>query len=740
MIANRSLITRKYNKLYIYYVIISFVLASVVTGMLYLYRSILLIELTLFFSCVELSFLCLFLLSHKIILTQTRQLAASQKKLDENKEKLKAVLNTIVDAIITTDEKGYIQDINPAAAKIFGYSENELIGKRVTMLSPDDATVLNKNINGKVQQLTGIKKNGERFPIEVGLNSMLFEDHVLVVGIVRDISDRKMADEALSSYTHDMESINQELSAARKNAESATKLKSEFIASMSHEIRTPMNGIIGMTELLLASGLDESQTRYADSIMHCTESLMEIINDVLDFSKIEAGKLTLESIPFDLRNLCEDVTEMLSIKCYAKSISIYLDYRNTVPTNIIGDSTRIRQIIVNLLNNAIKFTNDGYVLLRVENIDVDDASNSKTYLKISVQDTGIGIDEEAKSLIFGKFIQADSSITRKFGGTGLGLAICKELAEKMNGGVGFESTKNIGSTFWFTIQLKLGVPVDEFAVERKLLLGLKALVVDHNDLNRKLLTEILATFGVTSHGCYDVAEALEQIKRAKIVYQFIIIDFSFSNSLNRFAGKAAATGISYPFPIMIDRKNFAALGCSGFISTPYRRFVVMRELLKMLASTDISIDPKKLDVNNLHAQPDIIYLQALEFLKNKKVLLVEDNIVNIEISLAFLNKIGINVTIAKNGVEAVDIFEIGRFDLILMDVQMPIMSGYDATIKIRETEAKSSGAHTPIVALTANVLTDAINKCTGAGMDDILIKPFKRDQLYKILIKWIIKS
>lgn len=662
-------------------------------------------------------FLTIFILGKFVLLIPYYKLVESEKSLAENRDKLNAVLNTIVDAIITTDEKGYIQDVNPAAESMFGYSEEELRGKRVTMLTPDDATVLNKNIDTKIKELTGIKKNGERFPLELGLSSVLLGDHMLFVGIVRDISERKLADQAMANYAHDMEEMNIALSAAKKEAESATKIKSEFIASMSHEIRTPMNGIIGMTELLMDSDLNEIQNRYATSIIHSTESLLSIINDVLDFSKIEAGKLTLESIPFNLRDLCEELVEMLSINCHDKNIDIYVKYQNNATENVIGDPTRVRQIILNLLTNAIKFTEKGYVLLKVEEID-DDTKSDTAVLKISIEDTGIGIDEASKPLIFGKFSQADTSITRKFGGTGLGLTICKELAEKMQGEIGFESEVDKGSVFWFSIKLERDNR-NVTTYETKAFDKQKALVLMSSNLNAMILSDILNSFNILPSIVSNVPTNIDDFK-------FIFIDYELRADRKKFTDQNALYILVHPFHIVLNRDDLTGMDFNGFISAPFRKNMLYNELSFLSTGKPIVEIRQLRDGKN-----------QLEFLNKKRILVVEDNSVNAEIAKTILKKLKIDVQLANNGIEAINTIFDNDYDLIFMDVQMPNMSGYEATQRIREFEIVNKKPRIPIIALTANVVADSKEKCIASGMDDFLIKPFRKDDIIKVLQKWI---
>lgn len=670
-----------------------------------------------FFGLIS-CYLCIFIFGKFILLIPYYKILESERSLSESKEKLTAVLNTIVDAIITTDSRGIIEDVNPAAEHMFGYSAGELVGKRVSILTPDDATVLNKNIDTKIKELTGIRKNGERFPLELGLSSVMLEERVIFVGIVRDISERKLAYEAMESYAHDIEDMNQALSAAKKEAESATKAKSEFIASMSHEIRTPMNGIIGMTELLMDSDLNQTQERYATSIMHCTESLLSIINDVLDFSKIEAGKLNLETIPFNLRDLSEELVEMLSINCYEKSLEIYAEYQNDADTHVIGDPTRVRQIILNLMTNAIKFTEKGHVLLKVEEIEKN--TNGFATFRISVKDTGIGIDQAAKPLIFAQFTQADASITRKFGGTGLGLTICKQLTEKMHGEIGFESDLGKGSTFWFTIKLQCD---NQSAIKTRNLATLannKALIVLSSTINAKILSDILNDLKIEAVIVSKIPESINEFK-------FIFIDYDLRDDILK-VNKPPGTIflLAHPFPMAIAHQELLLKGYLDFVSIPFRKEVIVDELLALVSGNVNLMQDQISKKNDLHTQ-----------FAGKKILLVEDNKINAEICKTMLGKFAINVTLAENGIDAINCIYDQDFDLVLMDVQMPSMSGYEATARIREIELKLHKDRIPIIALTANVAEDSKEKCLASGMNDFIVKPFRKDEILNVLKKWL---
>lgn len=685
-----------------------------------------------------LAFIGIFLFGRHLFLTPYRKLATSEKELTESREKLEVVLNTIVDGIITVDEFGLIQDMNIPAERLLGYNEGELIGQHIRKITDEDISKVTKKLKNNVLELTAVRKDGERFDAEIGVNSVCYSNKILFVGVVRDISERKLADETLASYTHDMEVMNEELIQAKKQAESANKLKSEFIASMSHEIRTPMNSIIGMTELLQDTPLSRNQKQYALSIMNSAESLMSIINDILDFSKIEAGKLKLETIKLNLRELCEDLTEFQSISAYDKSIDFFIDYNTDVPDYIYGDPVRIRQVLINLLSNAIKFTEEGYVVLRVKASHKDEESQT-VKLKFVVEDTGIGIDEDAKEQIFLKFVQADSATTRKFGGTGLGLSICKELANEMSGSLEFDSLKNEGSTFTFTLELRYDV-IEPKINDEKYFHHTKAIVIDFNELSRNIIFATLESFGIQTISCANMAEAIAIYSNAeeKDPFDFVFIDFALYKNVSKFhPNKKSKFALVHPFAAVLEHEKYKTLGYTTFVTLPLKRDLLKQACIDMQLGENMDNFIKKVEKSTRQsAELQQIYAR-LRSLSHKKILLVEDNKVNIEICTAFLSKVGIKVIVAENGVEAINSFYEHHFDLVLMDLQMPIMSGYDATEKIREIEHDKNLKQTPIIALTANALHDAKERSTNAGMNDYIIKPFRKEDLFKIIDKWL---
>lgn len=387
----------------------------------------------------------------------------------DNVQLIQAVLDTVIEGIITIDAKGIIQSFNPSARRVFGYEAEEVIGKSVNMLMPEpyskehDAYIHNylttgeQKIIGIGREVTALRKNGDLIPIDLGVTDFEINGQKMFVGCVRDISERKNfekerkdANEKLMNYTQEIQWKNYELVQAKEQAETANRIKSEFLKTMTHEIRTPMNGVIGMTELLIASGLSESQQNYARTVLNSAEVLMKIIDDILVVSNLESGKLKLEEKIFSLNELVEGVVGFMAIRAREKSLGLVMNFLTPCKTRFIGDHLRIRQIVMNLLDNAIKFTDEGNITVEVEELE---KSSTESFVQVKVKDTGIGITNEIRARLFSNFTQGDASDTRKYSGTGLGLAICKQLIDLMGGTVTVESTPGVGSAF--TVKLPL---------------------------------------------------------------------------------------------------------------------------------------------------------------------------------------------------------------------------------------------------------------------------------------------
>jgi signal transduction histidine kinase/CheY-like chemotaxis protein/HPt (histidine-containing phosphotransfer) domain-containing protein len=549
-------------------------------------------------------------------------------------------------------------------------------------------------------------------------------DQGVVVGVYTvffDITQRAQAEQQLLRSEHD-------LRLAKEAAENASRSKSEFLANMSHEIRTPMNGVMGLAELLLETSLDEQQRPFVETIRSSGEALLTIINDILDFSKIEAGKLETETLDYDLYQAIEDVVQLLAPRAHAKHLEIACRIDERLPSALRGDPYRLRQVLTNLIGNSVKFTDSGEVLVDVQQQD-------ENTLRVSVHDTGIGIPDEVRKRLFQAFEQADGSTTRRFGGSGLGLAICRSLVELMGGSIGVESTPGDGSTFWFTLPLIAASHAPNVPHPGGLA-GRRVLVVDDNATNLEILEQHVAAGGMRTETARDGFEALEQLRAAQSAgdpFEIAVIDMK----MPRMDGIELAT-------IMRADPDFArismvlvtslhaseevsrarAAGFEGYLSKPVKRMDLFRALAQTvgLAAPDAARSTVDLSLPRIEA----------------RVLLAEDNGVNQVVARNMLKALGCTWDIVPNGQEAVTAFEREQYDIILMDCQMPVMDGYEATRVIRERErASGSGLRKPIVALTANALVGDAEQCLAAGMDAHLAKPYTRKQLASILARWL---
>jgi signal transduction histidine kinase/CheY-like chemotaxis protein/HPt (histidine-containing phosphotransfer) domain-containing protein len=531
----------------------------------------------------------------------------------------------------------------------------------------------------------------------------------------------------------------EQLEKAKNAAEAASRAKSAFLATMSHEIRTPMNGVLGMAEMLLSTSLTETQRNYTKLVKRSGEHLLVIINDILDFSKIEAGKLTVEYINFNLWDLLEDIHTVYTPQAEGKGIALHFDIANDIPVAICGDPNRLRQVMANLLGNAIKFTEQGRIMAKVR---VAGEDSQAVTLRFEVHDTGIGISREARSRIFEAFSQADDSTTRKYGGTGLGLAISKQLVELMGGSIGVDNALTQGSIFWFTVSFdKRRVDPDAPGDHQHTIEGLRVLIVDEQTSSRVGLERHLAAWQVDTSSAATATEALERLGeavRAGRPYDAAILDMELEHT----SGLLLASTIKADPATRATR--LLVLSPERLAADPVQRREagVAYQLIKPARAADLfaclATRPRGATVPAPQFMPPAPIPRPGARARARRVLLAEDNPVNVEVAKAMLESLGLDAHCARNGEEALQAVRSGEYDAVLMDCQMPVMDGFAATAAIRRNEREVGQARVlPIIAITANALQGDRESCLAAGMDDYLSKPFTQQQLAAVIGRWI---
>jgi PAS domain S-box-containing protein len=715
--------------------------------------------------------ICIEDVTDMMIMSQTLMQRANESDLMANallrsNEYIDRIISAMADALIVTDHQGKIRTINPAAINLFGYTQEELVDWSIASLfkNPNQLELIHQNHleNQSVSEqsldsdryftnleILCVSKNKEEILIAFSCSTIQnqeteysIESNDSFVYVGRDITELKRKE--------------QELLAARQFAEQSAKAKSIFLANMSHEIRTPMNGVLGMTDLLLGTSLDDHQQDFVENIRLSGNLLLSLINRILDLSKLEEGELKLESLPFNLEQCVEEILELFALQAHNQGLELNACFEEGLPNFLMADTVRFRQIMMNLIGNAIKFTAEGEIVVQVERDRTFEEtltiSQPQIYLRFSIIDTGIGIDAANQDKLFKPFSQVDTSTNRRFGGTGLGLAISRQLVELMQGEIAVSSpvADGKGTCFWFRIPFALQPQQAQESLnyDSRALSNRNILVIAANQHSRYAIRHYLTKLGAEIYETPNISEAIAYLGSKKQV-DVALIDWS----LTGFNGSEFAKQIhgmekfaSLPLIAVLTANRQGEIetvinqGFCGYVTKPFKEQRLLKAVFLSLgiespAPVNGSLSSSK-DAPDLHNNSQ--EHGSLEKLKSSKILLAEDNIVNQKVIMAYLSQLGCQADLAENGEQVLQLMQTKNYDVVLMDCQMPLLDGYATTETIRQLEATAELSNrVVIIAMTANAFIEDRDRCLAVGMDDFLSKPIRRQQLKETLENWI---
>jgi signal transduction histidine kinase/CheY-like chemotaxis protein len=689
----------------------------------------------------------------------THALLKSNKYVDK-------IISSMAESLIVTDRQGLIKTVNHAAVNLFGYSQEELVNVSIATLfkNPNQLDLIHQN-HLENQSANDQSLDSDRYFTNIEILCVSkSEEEILIAFSCSTILNKQLEynTEPNNDFVYvgrdvtELKRKEQELLAARQFAEQSAKAKSIFLANMSHEIRTPLNGVLGMAELLIETSLDDRQHDFVENIRLSGNLLLSLINRILDLSKLEEGELKLENLPFNLEQCVEEILELFALPAHNQGLEINACFEEGLPNYLIADTVRFRQIMMNLIGNAIKFTAEGEVVVQVERDRTFEktlaVSQSQIYLRFSIVDTGIGIDSANQNKLFKPFSQVDTSTNRRFGGTGLGLAISRELVELMQGEIGVSSpvADRKGTCFWFRIPFTLqSSPLSQsLDYNSQVLSKRNVLVIDSNQHSRYAIRHYLTKLGAEIYEASNIIEAITYLDSKKQV-DVALIDWSLtgfngSELAKQIHGIENFTGLPLIAMLTANRQGEIETVIDqdfcGYVTKPFKEQRLLKAVFLSLGiefPVIIKDSPNSsVVVPNFRDSPKENI--SVEKLKHLRVLLAEDNVVNQKITMTYLAQIGCQADLAENGEQVLQLMQTKDYDIILMDCQMPLLDGYETTEAIRQLEATEAlSNHIVIIAMTANAFTEDRDRCLAIGMDDFLSKPIRRQQLKETLENWI---